>query len=404
MKFQFWTSPGYSHLKAVFENDDHRVGDRQEGVGEVIELVEDIATFDYEVHNIHPDLLGLLCMIIFYPFIGSEVEFPAPVSFALKEAFQLPCFTKQKVLVFRNISEKVQPYQEEGIALSFGGGIDSSAVKVMFPEAVVIHEAHTRNGTLIPSYAHNITKDIYQGHLVTTNVRYMSRPGGWHTWPCSTSTSLLLATDLKIGVIFTGAILGATCLKDGKGYYDLLQSRIYHGEAGNFWRSAFYKIGIPMISPVAGVSEFQTMKISLPLLDDKRVVYCMRDNGNACGVCTKCFRRDVIRCFICADHTVKWDAYDTPIIHTLLENRPMYCCHIFATAFSLKPEAYPKWIMEKVTDIPKVEYDWLMRAHTESFELYPSNLREFISTRVLRHVDAMDIADYKALRNWSCDK
>jgi len=39
MKFEFWTTPGYSHIKAVFEKGDSRTGKREEGIGTQITLL-----------------------------------------------------------------------------------------------------------------------------------------------------------------------------------------------------------------------------------------------------------------------------------------------------------------------------------------------------------------------------
>ena len=49
MRFEFWTSPGKSHLKAHFEEGDTVHGKRQEGPGTPIEYKGDDIHFDYEV-------------------------------------------------------------------------------------------------------------------------------------------------------------------------------------------------------------------------------------------------------------------------------------------------------------------------------------------------------------------
>ena len=106
MRFEFWTTPGMSHLKAHFEESDSKVGKREEGSGTEITLIDDTVHFDYEVKEIHPDILGLLCLVTFFPFIGDEAEFPKPVSNRLVEAFQNKCFTEKKNFKFRNIDLK----------------------------------------------------------------------------------------------------------------------------------------------------------------------------------------------------------------------------------------------------------------------------------------------------------
>ena len=118
MKFEFWTTPGHSHLKAIFEENDSLEGKREEGAGTPITLEQKTVTFDYEVDNIHPDLLGLLCLITFFPFIGSEAEFPQPVSSRLYEAFQNKCFTDKKDISFRNL-KSLGPIMEDNLDAGF---------------------------------------------------------------------------------------------------------------------------------------------------------------------------------------------------------------------------------------------------------------------------------------------
>ena len=402
MKFEFWTTPGFSHLKAILEESDSRVGKREEGAGTEITLIDDTVTFDYEAKQIHPDILGLLCLVTFFPFVGHEVEFPKPVSSRLYDAFQNKCFTDKKNIIFRNISDDVSIYEGEKVALSFGGGIDSSAVREMFPEAFVIHEAHIRNNTLIPSHSHRIVQDLQpdKGRLVKTNIRYLSQPGGWHSWPCAMSTSLIMATDLQVGLILTGSILGSSFLWNGTRFWDRVEARAWHGPSGNYWQSAFEAIGLTMCSPVTGVSEMQTMKLSTRLLEKNQVVYCMGDNGSACLKCTKCFRRDVIRSFIDANHFPEWETYNTVSIHNFLGKRPLYFGHIYSSAFSLKPDIFPDWILQKASGVPVIKSDWTMRVYTESFLLCPEKWRDYVANRVLQFLEPMTEEDKEQLRSW----
>ena len=402
MKFEFWTSPGHSHLKAHFESSDQYIGKREEGSGTEIRLICDTVNFDYEAKDIHPDLLGLLCLITFFPFIGNEVEFPYPVSIRLVDAFQNKCFTSKKNIRFRNVDNMLEPFVGgKQIALSFGGGIDSSAVRAMFPEAYVVHEAHTREGKLIPSRCHSIVKNIGDdAKLVTTNMRYLSSPGGWHSWPCSASTSLLMATDKAFGIILTGSILGSCFLQNGLGFWDRIEARAWHGPSGNYWQSAFESVGIPLFSPVTGVSEFQTMKQSMNLIGQGQVIYCMESDGMPCNICSKCFRRDVIRAFIDDLHQPDWEGYRTENIRLFLRKRPLYFGHIFATAFSLKPEIYPPWIINSVKSLVRVNSDWTMKVYRPAFLLCPKPWRDYIANRVLQFIEPMSEVEIAEFKSW----
>ena len=80
--------------------------------------------------------------------------FPVPVSPRLEEAFRNRNFKKQ--FRFDNVDSSIDMYSGSNMALAFGGGIDSSAVRAMFPEAYVVHEAHWRDGRLVPSDTHQV--------------------------------------------------------------------------------------------------------------------------------------------------------------------------------------------------------------------------------------------------------
>jgi len=126
----------------------------------------------------------------------------------------------------------------------------------------------------------------------------------------------------------------------------------------------------------------------------------MEDNGSACLKCSKCFRRDIIRTFIDSNHFPQWGNYDTASIHTFLDKRPLYFGHIFSSAFSLKPDVFPDWMLEKFEGVPIVENDWAMRVYADSFLLCPEQWRDFISSRVLEFIEPMTESDKEQLRRW----
>ena len=335
-------------------------------------------------------------------FEPNEAEFPKPVSNRLLEAFQNKCFTDKKKFRFRNVDENLSMYQGSQVGLSFGGGIDSSSVRKMFPEAYVVHEAHVRDGKLVPSYSHSVVNHLGEiGRLVQTNMRYLSKPGGWHSWPCSTSTSMLLATDMDFGIILTGSILGACFLSNGAKFWDRIKARAWHGPTGNYWQSAFDAIGLPMFSPVTGVSEFQTMKQSKQLLESGEVVYCMESDGFPCGLCSKCFRRDVIRRYLDEQYVPKWENYHTESIIKFLQNRPLMMGHIFSTAFSLKSNLFPDWILNEVEDLKEIKSEWAMKVYQPAFDLCAPEWREYISNRVLRFIQPMDEKEELEFKSWN---
>ena len=199
-----------------------------------------------------------------------------------------------------------------------------------------------------------------------------------------------------MGAILTGSILGlATCATarrslTGRRLKVPLPQR-------ELLQSTFEMVGIPMVMPVSGHVGICTMVLAMPLLQARQVVYCMEHDGSACNRCIKCFRRDIIRIFMDETHRVDWSRYRTPQVNALLSGRPIYCHHIFMTAFSLKPHLFPTWIHDLTADLPRISTDWCLRTYTPAFDMYPPQWRECISSRVLAHVPPMTQADHDSM-------
>lgn len=399
MIFEFQSDGGSSTLRAHFELGEKYTGKRQEGGFREITYSGADITFDYGVRSIHPDLLGLLCLVIFYPFVGQRVVFPMPVSRRLEKAFRKPNFTRP--FRFDNVDPALDRYSGSKMALSFGGGIDSTAVRVMFPEAFVVHEAHTRNGRLVPSFSYEVVRSLgpERGALVTSNQRYVSHPGGWHGWTCAFATSLLLATDYDFGIVLMGSTISSTLLYGGARYWNRFAARRRHGATGNYWQSAFDEVGLPVFSPVCGVSGYMTMQLSLDLIRQGKVFYCTANEGAACLRCTKCLRRDLMRAVVDPEHRPDWARYDRQEVHEYLEQQPLPTGHLFAYAQNRVPDL-PPFLASRLRALPVIDSDWPMRLHVRTFDLCDPAWREEMRDRVVAHVEPMERRHLREVKNW----
>ena len=390
-------------LRALFESGDRAVGQRQEGANTQITYSGEDIEFDYVPDQIHPDLLGLLLLTIYYPFVGERAVFPAPVSPRLEEAFQSGCFDQR--IRFDNVDADVEPYTGSRTALAFGGGTDSSAVLSMFPEAFVVHEAHVRDGRLVPSFTHRVVRTMgsERARVVVSNQRYVSEPEGWHSWPCAFATTLLMATDHDFGLILMGSGLEGTLLRTGTGYFDRFQARRWHGITGNYWQSAFNAVGLPVFSPVCGASVFATARLSLPLIRSGRVFSCVLDHGAPCMRCSKCLRKDLTRAAVDPAHTVRWEAYDHPDIHKELDRDPLPQGHVFSYSRSTV-DGLPDYISDRISDLPEIESPWPLRTHPATFEFCDPRWRPMIRERVLAHLQEMQPAEIAEMQQWNSQR
>ena len=401
MKFKFYNVGASSYLEAFFDSDDLVESNRLEGAGHSIRNRNPLVFFDKNFRSIHPDVLGLVCLSIFYPFVGKRVEFPEAVSPRLVESINREIFTKHKKIDILNVDHSLERYSGDGSSVTaFGGGMDSSAIRALFPETFLVHEASIRNGEVVPDYTSELFEGFERdgnGSLVTTNSRFISDPGGWHVWVGSTVTSALTAAAMGASYIFTGTILGSAFLKNGTGYFDRHASRKWHGESGNYWQQLFWDIGLPMVSPLMGCSEILSMKISLDRLEKSEVVYCTYDNGRACGVCPKCFRRACIEDYLCPAG-IDFSRFDNKAVNSLLDIKPTYFGHIYAALISSGWSA-PSWAVEKLDHLPK-DVSFPLKYFSESLDFIPGELRDVVKSRLDTVSSPMSSGEVDGMKNW----
>jgi len=394
MNFEYWKDNGKTYIKANIESDDEKCGYRAEGPFPKIEMISNIIEFDYEVKEIHPDVLALLCMVCFYPYCKGDVTFPKDVSENFAEAFGKNglkqkeiiegVYTETNTINVKNIDKNLIPYRGKNISVSYGGGMDSTALYALFPEAIFIHEQiKLPNGEIAKDNAIDNIKYINEngGNAVSfynTNRRNISKPSGWATWTACAANCLLVATDLNIGYIFTGTVLGSAFLWNGTKYFPA-------NERKNAWVETFNKIGIPLVQVTSGLSEISNAKIIIENRLENLPVWCNANNGGNCYKCWKCFRRDTILNYL--NHKKYddnyWNRYQTEDIIKNLDKKPLYFGHIFKE--TLKKLEHIDWISQKTEDIPE-SVDFVNSLHEPSLEIIPNELRNLVRSRIINYI------------------
>ena len=401
MKFKFYVVSGHSYLEAFFESSDLLESNRLEGAGVRIKNRNPLVFFDQDYSNLHPDIIGLACLAIFYPFIGEEVTFPLPVSTRLANSINRQIFSKTKPLKINNIDEKLVIYKgTEEAVMAFGGGVDSSAVRALFPEAFIVHEASIREGEEVLDLTNGVVEKIQKkgkGRLVKTNSRFISEPGGWHIWIGSIVTALFEAAKRNAGYIYSGTILGSAFMSNGNKYYDRHNSVKWHGESGNYWQQLFWDIGLPLVQPLMGCSEILTTKATLKLISANEVFFCTAKEGGACGVCAKCFRRACIKDYL-ESSNMDFSAYNNSLVNSILDKKPTYFGHIYSSliASGWKP---PKFAEKKFTHLPK-DNTFCIGFNPESIDFMPEKLKSKIQLILSQNFRPMNNVEIAQMRAW----
>ena len=235
MKFSSWTDNGRFFIRGEFveEHGDVKKGPRYQGPFDELEMVNDTVWYNYIPKKLHPDELAIMCFMIFFPWVGQKVEFPQPVSSEVSDAINHPTFNRFKgdieVLNLEQI-QSVSPQENQTIApedvvISFGGGVDSSALHALFPEATLVHEINVEeeettvvhHRVIAAMLRHNERKNT-PVQWIQTNARFLSKPKGVTNWLCPLIPALLVACDQEKKAVFTGSNIGTMFLKNGKAY------------------------------------------------------------------------------------------------------------------------------------------------------------------------------------------
>lgn len=391
----------FTFLEAKFDDDDRKTANRLEGAGVEIQLKSPIVFFNKRYKNIHPDVLGLACLAIFYPFIGKRVTLPLPVSSRLPEALSRTIFTKTKEIEITNIDSSIEAYSGNGTSvLAFGGGMDSTAIRALFPDTFVVHESSIKDGAEVLDYTNTVVAALEQegrGSLVKTNSRYISEPGGWHIWIGSMVTALLEANERNASYINAGTILGSAFMSNGAKYFDRHSARKWHGPSGNYWQQLFWDIELPMVQPLMGCSEILTMEASLKKFNEDEIFFCTAKNGRACGVCPKCFRRTAIKDYVSSKKS-DYSAFDNPSVHNLLKKSPTYFGHIYSALMS-EDWIPPAFLSQYFQHLP-IDNTFALRYNPESIDFMPDSLKDNIREVLSNNFIPMNATEVQQMRSW----
>ena len=391
----------FTFIEAKLEDDDRKFANRLEGSGVQIELRTPLVFFNKKYVDLHPDVIGLASLAIFYPFIGKRVTLPLPVSPRLPEALSKPIFTKTKNIEIVNIDPNLPAYQGNGSSvLAYGGGMDSSAIRALFPESFVVHEASIKDGVEVLDRTNDLVSQLEKegsGSLVKTNSRYISSPGGWHIWIGSMVTALLEANARGASYIQAGTILGSAFMSNGSKYFDRHVAQKWHGPSGNYWQQLFWDIGLPMVQPLMGCSEILTMQASLKRFNENDIFFCTANDGRACGMCPKCFRRTAIRDYVNSEKS-DYSRFDNSAVHNLLMKRPTYFGHIYAALMS---EGWlpPTFLESYFSHLPK-DNTFALHYNPESIDFMPTNQKSNIQKILSENFLPMNKLEVEQMKAW----
>jgi hypothetical protein len=377
----------------------------------------------------HPDVLGLICITAFYPFIRYTATLPEPVSpqFAtamsdvLKQREMVKgTYTVTHPIVITNVDPTVKPVYSPKVStaddktsgaavIAYGGGMDSTAVAILFPDLPLIHTIEKQHSQR-SAYIHPLvsTRLVNSAILVTSNDRDLVTPTGVTTWTSIFLVPLLMLAEFDATTILHGSVLASTFLSNGIQYFP---ADVPHRQ--NPWMRAYRHVGIDIFSPVGGCSEFITTRIVYHTLRTAihDVLYCQERNGLPCHACFKCFRKNLLieYCITCKNTAAQrpreyWQRYAQ--VATRLNCWPLYSGHVLMACCRklllrgipldmLIPRVFLKRIMrDRTTNI------FVKKAYPNGLHLVPSAWKKIVQTCIDKYAKTMTPREAALVQAW----
>lgn len=287
MRFEF--DPKNRSFICSPESDSETKGVDSNGIP--IELGDRILFFD-QIPTKFPrsDMMALICLIAFYPFLKSakRIIFPKPVNASIW--YQI-LSRHQLTTNINTVDSPTDLRSSTGVALSWGGGLDSWAAYQLQPDlyTVLIHQKQDESSLPLKS------EDYPPIKMVTTNVTKIAKyldsvqSPGWVVWVAVLVSCLWLSEEYDLGYLVLGGNLGSTFLQNGEKYYPA------HLKP-NLWYQTFNQLKLHIYVPLAGLTDLGVIKILKQTCGLDKVKYCWfsNPNGGNCHQCHKCIRKEIL--------------------------------------------------------------------------------------------------------------
>ena len=402
MKFNYYVDESTSFFEAIPENDEELIGYRMEGNYPELKLMDNILRINYvSKEKLHPDIIAAICIFTFYPFINKNITFPYHVSKNFSESLKydiLPKFNKTKIVdefTILNIDDDLISFKDiptyNNWSIAFGGGMDSSAIAMILPDIPIVH-LKVRDEDEIKKFSEtNLNNETY---ILSSNIKELTQPNGFPLWTSCFLGNMIMSSDLKTNKMITGTILGASCLKNGKGYFNNCCKMT------NRFDLFLNKVGLKPIYITGGRSEILTSKIIYEHKLSRTVLFCENNNGKPCHKCTKCFRKMLELTYHGEDFN--FNTFNKEYISKFLKNPLLQHIFIFLCNNYNGTNEIFKFVRDELKEILDKETEFCNKVYSDIYNKYDPSIKEFIINLLKKNnFDIMDDNDIKSLKCFS---
>ena len=258
--------------------------------------------------SIHTDLLGLSVVLLIYPFVGSKITLPFPISNEFANHFKK---LGKEIGPIDNYLEKRKTI-DGNPSLAYSAGTDSSASLLLMPKKtnIIFLDRIIPLGSFTNYNKDNIYRtldtliaDDYKVLIIKTDLEYIRNPVGFPLDIACSVPNILLADYLNLDSIaygycnhhneFLNNTVDYICTGDNRYYTDVLAEP---ETSIHYWNELFNICGLKLNMNIMGISEVYTEYIVYKSKYKDIIQSCMRESiGSFCNKCFKCFKRNLIR-------------------------------------------------------------------------------------------------------------
>ena len=372
-------------------------------------IVTTIFPDDLDINSIHPDLLGLSCILICEPFIGKEITLPKPVS---KKFFEGHSKVTSRYKI-NNVDEKLIPRRVKdnfSPGLAFSGGVDSTAALSIMPHSTIpvfMDRPLTGSSLYNKDAAYRSCLEVsrlgYDMKIIESDLEYVRDPVGFPVDVANSVPAILMADYLKLDSIAFGTIMEATYGVGHKKYRDYPNGNHYTHVGGMFAAA-----GIPFNLPVAGISEVGTSIIVEKSPLGFIAQSCIRGSwGSPCKNCWKCFRKIIL------DSAIQDVECDEDLIKNIFRNNEALR---FVSGIPIKHENVLTWATNKLEIDNELfsllkkrvrgdthSFSWMNKWFPESEIVLHEKYRDEIKQNIARYLETMTEEECGFLREWTME-
>jgi len=254
---------------------------------------------DWSVAATHPDVIALAVITSVHPFVADALDLNIAVSESFAEACKkwLPYECR-----FEDVRSNIVRRAKGNVpALSFSGGVDSTAALALMPDNTRLYFLDRFNVDrsepkgLYDKHSAYVACDMaaslgYSVTKVPTSIESIRAPVGFSIDWTSGVPALLMADYDDLSSISWGVVAESGFRVGHEKFIDFSKRTIYRR-----WNELLKAVGLCLGAPVAGLSEVGTSTIAQASSLKGMAQSCIRGpKGVPCHKCFKCFRKTLI--------------------------------------------------------------------------------------------------------------